>query len=61
MVPKGQRGMAMGTFNALTGIAALPASVMTGFLWQLIGDFTAFGVSSVLAIISAFLMFILRI
>jgi hypothetical protein len=28
MVPEGQRGMAMGTFNALTtGIAALPASV----------------------------------
>lgn len=61
MVPEGQRGVAMGTFNALTGIAALPASVLAGFLWQSFGAFTAFGVSSVLAIISAFLMFILRI
>ncbi|ULT56407.1 MFS transporter [Neobacillus drentensis] len=61
MVPEGQRGMAMGTFNALTGIAALPASVMAGFLWQSFGAFTAFGVSSILAIISALLMFILRI
>jgi MFS family permease len=61
MVPEGQRGMAMGTFNALTGIAALPASVMAGFLWQSFGAFTAFGVSSLLAIISALLMFIFRI
>ncbi|MBT2657313.1 MFS transporter [Bacillus sp. ISL-18] len=61
MVPEGQRGTAMGTFNALTGIAALPASVMAGFLWQSFGAFTAFGVSSILAIISALLMFILRI
>jgi MFS family permease len=61
MVPEGQKGMALGTFNALTGIAALPASVMAGFLWQSFGAFTAFGVSSVLAIISALLMIIFRI
>ncbi|MDR4949277.1 MFS transporter [Neobacillus cucumis] len=61
MVPEGQRGMALGTFNALTGIAALPASVMAGFLWQSFGAFTAFGVSSVLAIISALLILIFRI
>ena len=61
MVPEGKRGMAMGTFNALTGIAALPASVLAGVLWQSFGAFTAFGVSSLLAIISALLMFILRI
>ncbi|WP_256238539.1 MFS transporter [Bacillus sp. EB600] len=61
MVPEGQRGMAMGTFNALTGVAALPASVLAGVLWQSFGAFTAFGVSSLLAIISALLMFILRI
>ena len=61
MVPEGGRGTALGTFNALTGIAALPASVLAGFLWQAFGSFTAFGVSSLLAIISALLMFILRI
>ncbi|MEH7331778.1 MFS transporter [Neobacillus drentensis] len=61
MVAEGQRGTAMGTFNVLPGIAALPASVLAGFLWQFFGAFTAFGVSSLLAIISALLMFILRI
>jgi MFS family permease len=61
LVPEGQRGTAMGTFNALTGIAALPASVLAGFLWQSFGSFTAFGLSSLLAIISAILMIIFRI
>ncbi|ULT59652.1 hypothetical protein L1999_14500 [Neobacillus drentensis] len=51
----------MGTFNALTGISSLPASVMAGFLWQTSGAFTAFCVSSLLPIISTLLMFILRI
>ncbi|NRD79926.1 MFS transporter [Bacillus sp. BRMEA1] len=61
MVPEGKRGMAMGTFNALTGIAALPASIMAGILWQSFGAFTAFGVSSMLAILSALLLLILRV
>ncbi|WML48155.1 MFS transporter [Neobacillus sp. PS3-34] len=37
IVPSGQRGTAMGTFNAVTGIAALPASILAGFLWQAYG------------------------
>lgn len=28
------RGTAMGTFNAVVGLAALPASLLAGFLWQ---------------------------
>jgi len=59
LVPEGQWGMAMGTFNALNDIASIPASIMAGFLWQSFGSFTAFTVSSVLAIISARLMFII--
>jgi MFS family permease len=61
MIPDGHRGVALGTFNALTGIAALPASILAGVLWQSFGAFTAFSVSSILATISALLMFILRI
>ncbi|BCJ86744.1 MFS transporter [Effusibacillus dendaii] len=61
LVPEGQRGTAMGTFNALTGLAALPASVIAGYLWQLFGPSTAFAASSCLAILSAILMIVFRI
>lgn len=61
IVPEGQRGTAMGTFNAMTGLAALPASILAGFLWQAFGPIAAFGTSSVIAVIAALLMMILRI
>ena len=61
IVPEGQRGIAMGTYNALTGFAALPASVLAGFLWQTFGPMVAFSTSSGIAIIAAILMMILRI
>ncbi|WP_240419113.1 MFS transporter [Paenibacillus periandrae] len=61
IVPEGQRGTAMGTYNAMIGIAALPASIMAGFLWQTFGPMVAFSTSSVIAIIAALLMIILRI
>ncbi|MDP4163652.1 MAG: MFS transporter [Bacillota bacterium] len=58
LVPTGKRGTAMGTFNAITGIAALPASILTGFLWQSFGPLAAFGTSSAFALLSAILLFI---
>lgn len=61
LVPEGQRGTAMGTFNAFTGLAALPASIIAGFLWQTVGPAAAFGVSGVLAVVAAALMIIFRI
>jgi MFS family permease len=61
IVPEGQRGTAMGTYNAMTGIAALPASIIAGFLWQNFGSFVAFSTSSIIAIIAAFLMILFRI
>lgn len=61
LVPDGQKGTAMGTFNAITGFAALPASLLAGFLWQSFGPLTAFGVSSFLAILSALFMLVFRI
>lgn len=61
MVPESQRGTAMGTFNALTGLAALPASVITGYLWQAFGPLAAFAVSGSLAIAAALLMLVFRI
>lgn len=61
IVPEGQRGTALGTYNALTGIAALPASIVAGFLWQTFGPMVAFSASSIIAILAALLMIIFRI
>lgn len=61
IVPEGQRGTAMGTYNAMTGIAALPASIIAGLLWQHFGPFVAFSTSSIIAIIAAILMILFRI
>lgn len=61
LVQEGQRGTALGTFNALTGFAALPASVIAGFLWQSFGPTVAFAASGSLAILCAILMLLFRI
>ncbi|MCZ8511633.1 MFS transporter [Paenibacillus filicis] len=61
IVPEGQRGTAMGTYNAMTGIAALPASILAGFLWQTFGPVVAFSTSSAIAIFAALFMVIFRI
>ncbi|WP_244864420.1 MFS transporter [Paenibacillus sp. J23TS9] len=61
IVPEGLRGTAMGTYNALTGLAALPASILAGYLWQTFGSTVAFSTSSVLAILAALLFIFFRI
>ncbi len=61
IVKQGQRGTAFGTYNALTGLAALPASVLAGFLWQTFGPVVAFNTSSFIALLSALLMIVFRI
>lgn len=61
IVPEGLRGTAMGTYNALTGLAALPASIIAGFLWQTFGPVVAFSTSSIIAILAALLMIVFRI
>jgi MFS family permease len=39
-----QRGTAYGWFNAVIGLAVLPASLLAGLLWQGIGSWPGFGV-----------------
>ncbi len=51
----------MRTFNALTGFAALPASILPGFLWQVFGPTVAFEFSTVITLIAAILMLMLRV
>jgi MFS family permease len=46
LVPAEARGSAYGLFNAAIGLAALPASVLAGLLWQGIGTWPGFGSSA---------------
>ncbi len=46
IVPENLRGTAYGTYNAVIGILAFPASLIAGILWQGVGDWTGFGASA---------------
>jgi MFS family permease len=43
LVPDARRGAAFGLFNAAVGLAALPASLLAGILWQGLGEWAGFG------------------
>ncbi|MBP2679684.1 MAG: major facilitator superfamily 1, partial [Deltaproteobacteria bacterium] len=59
-VPAEQRGTAFGWFHLVTGICALPASVIFGLLWNGYGASAAFGVSAGIALLAAALLLLLR-
>ncbi len=46
------RGTALGTFHAVIGIAALPASLIAGFLWDFVGSTAPFYYGCVLSLVS---------
>ena len=48
--PDAQRGRAFGSFNFITGIGALPASLLMGWLWTVYGPLVAFGSGGALAL-----------
>lgn len=54
------RGSAYGVYNFAIGIGALPASVIMGVLWQRFGVVTAFSFGAILAVISAFLLLMVK-
>lgn len=62
LVPAHLRGTAYGTYNAVIGILAFPASLIAGILWQGIGAWPGFGPSApflfggTLALLAAILM-----
>jgi MFS family permease len=56
VVPKTQRGTAMGWFNGLTGFAALPANVLGGWLWSNFGPSATFGFGAWVGFVAMFLM-----
>ena len=59
-VPAERRGTAFGWFHLVTGICALPASVLFGLLWGAYGAPAAFGVSAGLAVLAAALLLLMR-
>lgn len=54
-----QKGTAFGIYNGVAGLGALISSVVFGVLWKMFGPAVAFGSGAALAIIAAFLLFIL--
>ncbi len=52
LVPSNRRGAAFGWYHAAIGVAALPASVLFGVLWDQLGAPIAFGVGSALALMA---------
>ncbi len=46
LVPAHLRGTAYGTYNAVIGVLALPASLIAGLLWQGVGTWAGFGPSA---------------
>jgi MFS family permease len=56
VIPKTQRGTAMGWFNGVTGFAALPANVLGGWLWSAFGPGATFGFGAWTGFVAAALM-----
>jgi MFS family permease len=56
LIPPDQRGTAYGYFNAAIGFAALPASLIAGILWQIIGPSAPFVFGAVLSLFAGFLL-----
>jgi MFS family permease len=53
LVPPAQRGTAFGWYHGVLGLAALPASVAFGAVWDAYGSATAFGMGAALALLAA--------
>jgi MFS family permease len=53
LVPTNVRGAAFGWYNLTIGLAALPASLIFGGLWQEYGAFAAFSVGASLALVAS--------
>jgi MFS family permease len=59
LVPGGLRGRAYGLYHAVTGALLLPASLLTGLLWQALGPAWALGLGAALALVASVLLLVL--
>lgn len=60
LTPAERKGLAFGWFNFAIGIAALPSSLIFGWLYQQFGGLVAFGWGSTVAAIAAVLLLAIR-
>ncbi|MBW3571642.1 MAG: MFS transporter [Gemmatimonadetes bacterium] len=56
LAPAGLRGSAFGAYHAAIGLAALPASVLFGAVWQAFGSPAAFAMGAAIALAAALLL-----
>jgi MFS family permease len=56
LAPAGLRGSAFGAYHAAIGLAALPASLLFGIVWQAFGAEWAFAMGAALALAAALLL-----
>ncbi|MFN0087045.1 MAG: MFS transporter [Blastocatellia bacterium] len=54
------RGSAFGLYNLIIGIGALPASLLTGWLWQRFGAETALGAGAIVSLLAAAMLLFVR-
>jgi len=52
LAPHARRGTALGWYNGLTGVAAIPANLLSGWLWVRWGPVAAFGFSAWAALVA---------
>lgn len=57
LAPEERRGAAFGAYHFVFGVAALPASIIFGLLWQLRGATVAFLTGAVIALAATLLLF----
>jgi MFS family permease len=55
LAPKETRATALGAYHTVTGIAALPASIFAGLLWDHVGAFAPFAFGAGLSIVALLL------
>jgi hypothetical protein len=56
LAPAGLRGSAFGAYHAAIGLAALPASIVFGLVWQAFGAEEAFAMGAAIALAAALLL-----
>lgn len=56
LIPSDRRGRAYGVYHGSIGLAALPASLIAGFLWQAVGPAGPFLAGGALALLAALIL-----
>jgi hypothetical protein len=59
LAERGARGRAFGLYHGLTGVAALPAGIATGWIWDRCGAAWALGINASCAALGALWLFAL--